>query len=113
MRLIGTTNTGEVDSNGQQRTNLYDAAGNLIMPANRGAVSDTIAGVMTSGKDYKLARPLRVGATGGLQIAGDEPVALWDAFEGAVRNLTQWNEVATTLVSAQTTPLGLDRKSVV
>ena len=64
-----------------------------------------------SGKDYKLARTLRVSSTGALHIAGDGVTMLWDAFEGTVRNLNQWIETAATMASAQTLAFGLTLNS--
>lgn len=107
MRLMGSANSGEVDSQGQQRVIPYDAAGNSLLPANRSAISDTIAGILNAGKDYKLARVLRVGSTGAQCVQGDESTLLVDSFEGTTRNLLQWVETAATMVSAQTLATGL------
>ena len=111
FRLFGTSNSGEVDSSGQQRTIPYDSAGNNLGSANRVAVAETTGGVLLSGRQYKLARGLRAGYSGALQLGGDETVLLHDAFEGTTRNLNQWIETATTMVSAQTTAVGLTLNS--
>lgn len=107
MRLMGSSNTGEVDSQGQQRVIPYDAAGNSLLPANRSAISDLIGAMMNGGKDYKLARALRVSSTGGQHVAGDGTMMLIDSFEGTTRNLNQWVETIATATSAQTLANGL------
>jgi hypothetical protein len=93
------------------RVSIYDAAGNLLSAANRAAIAETAGGVMNAGKDYKLSRTIRASSTGGLHVAGDGSVALWDSFEGTVRNLNQWIETATTMASAQTLAVGLTLNS--
>jgi hypothetical protein len=107
LRLIGSANSGEVDSGGQQRVILYDAAGLPIVLANRAAVVETVGGVLAAGKDYKLARTQRQSSTGGLHVAGDGTMMLIDSFEGTTRDLNQWIETATTQTSAQTLATGL------
>ena len=111
FRLFGSTNSGEVDASGQQRVIPYDAAGSSLAPLNRVAVAETIGGQLISGKDYKLARTLRIGQTGAMSVSGDETVLLIDAFEGTTRNLNQWIETAATMTSAQTLATGLQLNS--
>lgn len=111
QRLIGTTNQGEVDAQGQQRVIHYDALGNSLNPANRAAVSETAGGTLNSGKDYKIARTLRSDSTGALAVTGDETILASDSFGGTTRNLMQWVETAATMTSAQTLALGLQLNS--
>lgn len=111
MRLMGVSNLGEVDPNGQQRTILYDFAGNLVTPANRAALLETTGGLVHAGKDYKLSRTLRASSIGNLQLGGDETFMLLDAFEGTTRNLNQWIETIATAVSSQTVAVGLTLNS--
>ena len=107
MRLIGTSNTGEVDSQGQQRVITYDSAGNSLLPLNRAAVSDSIGGQLVGGKDYKVSRTGRVSSTGARAVAGDETLRMHDAFEGTVRNLNLWIETSVTQTSTQAVATGL------
>jgi hypothetical protein len=93
------------------RVSIYDSAGNLITSANRAVVIETAGGVMNAGKDYKLARTLRVSSTGALHVAGDGATMLWDSFEGTVRNLSQWVETVTTMASTQALATGLTLNS--
>jgi len=89
------------------RVTIYDASGNAISGAtDRGAVAETAGGVMLAGKDYKLSRTLRASTTGTLRTS-DDSLFLYDAFEGTTRNQNVWVETATTMVSAQTTAVGL------
>ena len=111
MRLMGTTNNGEVDSQGQQRVIPYDASGNSLAPVNRAAVSELAGGQLNSGKDYKIARTQRVSSTGAVEIAGDGTFMLWDAFEGTTRNLNQWVETLTSFTTAQALATGLTLNS--
>jgi hypothetical protein len=89
------------------RGTLYDTSGNVIVAPNRTAVVEAAGGVMTAGKDYKLARTQRQSSTGGLHVAGDGTMMLIDSIEGTVRNLNQWIEAVTTMASAQTLATGL------
>jgi hypothetical protein len=93
------------------RASLYDSSGNLLTAANRAAVSETAGGVINAGKDYKIARTLRASSTGALQIAGDDTVMLWDAFEGTTRNLNQWIETVASFTTAQSLASGLNLNS--
>ena len=111
FRLFGTSNSGEVDSSGQQRTIPYDSAGNNLGSANRAAAAETTGGVLFGARQYKVARGLRSSFTGALQIGGDETVLLHDVFEGATRNLNQWIETATTMASTQAAITGLTLNS--
>lgn len=88
------------------RSTLYDASGNIIIPANRGAVSETISGVLQAGKDYKLARTLRTLPSGAMAI-GQEVLLFYDAFEGTTRNSNLWMENLSGMTSAQTVATGL------
>jgi hypothetical protein len=106
FRLIGTSNSGEVDSAGQQRVILYDTAGNVLNPVNRASVAETAGGTILSGKNYKVAQTIRASSVGSLMIGGDETILLSDSFEGTTRNLNQWVETTATMVSAQTTTTG-------
>jgi hypothetical protein len=89
------------------RASIYDSSGNLLTSASRAAVTETAGGVMNAAKDYKIARTLRASSTGGLHVAGDESMMLWDAFEGTVRNLNQWIETLTSFTTAQALATGL------
>lgn len=111
MRLMGTTNTGEVDAQGQQRVIPYDATGSSLAPINRAAVLEGVGGLVGSGRDYKLARTLRVSPTGAASISGDETMLLFDSFEGTTRDLMQWIETAATMASAQAVATGLTLNS--
>jgi hypothetical protein len=86
---------------------VYDSSGNLLSSANRAAVTETAGGVMNAGKDYKLSRTFRASSTGGLHVAGDGSVMLWDAFEGTTRNLNQWIETLASFTVAQALATGL------
>ena len=110
LRLVGTTNLGEVDSSGQQRAILYDASGNVIMPTNRAAVVETVGGVLNAGKDYKTARTLRASSIGTLRTT-DNSLWFYDAFEGTTRSAVSWIETATTMTSAQALATGLTLNS--
>lgn len=89
------------------RVTIYDSSGNAISGAtDRGTVVDTAGGVMLAGKDYKVARTLRASTTGTLRTS-DDSLFMYDAFEGTTRNQNVWLETATTMVSAQTTAVGL------
>ena len=92
---------------GAAHVSPYDLAGNILVPANRGILVDTVGGALNSGKDYKLARSMRVSSTGGQHVAGDGSFMLHDAFEGTTRNLNQWVETIATATSAQTLANGL------
>src|SRR5678810_1141871 len=89
------------------RVTLYDASGNLIQVANRAAISETAAGMLNSGKDYKIGRTIRSSSTGAIQIAGDDTVLLSDSYEGTTRNLMLWVETLTTMTTAQALATGL------
>ena len=89
------------------RVTPYDTSANALAVINRAAVVETAGGVLNAGKDYKLSRTLRASSIGGLQVAGDDSLYLYDSFEGTTRNPLTWIETATTQVSAQTLATGL------
>lgn len=93
------------------RVAQYDSGGNVLAPLNRGAVIETVGGLLNAGKDYKVAHTIRVASTGGIQVAGDDTILLTDAFEGTTRNLNQWIETTATMTSAQTVAVGLTLNS--
>ena len=106
FRLIGTTNTGEVDSAGQQRVVNYDSTGTNINSANKTAIGANTGGMMLSGNEYKVARTLRTDETGTLRT-NDESLMLYDNCEGAAVNTNTWVQTTTTMTIAQSATTGV------
>jgi len=88
------------------RVTEYDNAGNVLAPADKGAIAVLSGGIALSGKDYKIGRTIRATSTGGLATADDAPL-FFDSFEGTTRNSTRWVETSTTQTSTQALATGL------
>lgn len=82
------------------RGTLYDAAGNVLSPANAGAVVDTVGGVLNSAKDYKIARSIRASPDGTLRTS-DDSLLLYDSVEGAAVDTNKWIQTTTTQTITQ------------
>lgn len=95
---LGVENTAPGGTLGAARVVLYDSAGVPLAPSN-GTVHPN-KGVVISGDNDGLARPVAVDATGAISTA------LWtrvfhDAIDGAVLNTAFWTSAVTTYVVAQ------------
>lgn len=105
FRESGTSNLGEIDSQGQRRVTLYDAAGNIITPANRGSIPSSAGGILQSVADYKVARLMRGDETGTLRTS-DEALMLYDGAEGAALDTNKWINTNTTHTVTQAAATG-------
>lgn len=106
LRIVGSVNSGEVDSSGQQRVILYDSAGNVLNPVNRAAIVATAGGILNLGADYKVARSFRVDETGTLRSTS-ESLFLYDGCEGAAIDTNKWLSTVTTSTITQAAATGI------
>ena len=62
QKILGSIsgNVAEVDAGNQVRVIPYDATPTSLAPKNRAAVPEDVGGLLGSGKEYKLARTIRV-----------------------------------------------------
>lgn len=84
------------------RVSLYDAAGGILVPANRAATSDSTAGILLAGRDYKIARALRASPDGTLRTS-DDALFLYDSVEGSAVDTNKWIQTTTTQTITQAT----------
>jgi hypothetical protein len=102
VRIIGTTNQQEVDSNLAARTSLYDANSNPIIAVDGSAVPSAGAGsIVVSGVDHDIIRSLDVDKLGRMEIPFRR-LLINEQCEGATLNSQRWTTTATTMTAAQT-----------
>lgn len=91
------------------RATLYDPSGNVLSPVNRGALAETAGGVVTSGKEYKLARTDR-SLPDGQKSSNLQPLLL-SQYHTTVKDAGMWIESGSVMSAGQTVAAGLTLNS--